>query len=286
MKLNYKIYLLTSLISLFISSCSQESDIERTITEKIKGRDLTLGVSVFNSKGKKLVDINSDARFAMQSVYKLPIALAYLENGTIDWGDSIQISKEQLLPNTWSPFREAYPNGATISVIDFVHYVVAKSDNNLCDVMIDKAGGISKIQEFIVGYGVDSLSIQNYEREIKASWDIQFDNWATPNGAIKLLQKIWLKKKQGSQVSEKLWQVMSSTQTGSARKLLSEETIIGYKTGFSGKSTNKVTAANNCIGIIENPNGEDIFFAIFIGNYSESEEYNYSLIAEIVKLLD
>ncbi len=285
--------LLTNIITVAICAISigctngQNSVLQKTIERLVKDKDLTVGVAIYNESGEVLASINSDQRFPMQSVYKLPIAMAYLGSDSVNYdSDSVTISKSELPPNTWSPFREAHPNGATVTAAKFVEYIVAKSDNNLCDVMIDLTGGIDSINSHIKRMGVNNITIQNYEREIQSSWEVQFENYATPNAAIEILKHLWSDKQSGSQSSELLWQVMRNTNTGSARKLLSKDTDIGYKTGFSGKSSKGVTAANNCVGIIDRIGSEDIFFAIFISNSSEKEEFNYEVISKIIKAIE
>ncbi len=271
------------------TSCTNEQNggLQKTIEKLVKGKDLTIGVVVYNESGEMLVSINGDQQFPMQSIYKLPIAMTYLGSDIVDcFFDSVKISKSDLLPDTWSPFREAHPNGAAITAMEFVEYVVAKSDNNLCDVMIDLSGGIDSIDSYVKRVGVNNISIKNYEREIQSSWELQFKNYATPNAAAELLKRFWSDKQAGSQSCELLWQVMRNTKTGSARNLISKNTDIGYKTGFSGKSNKDLTAANNCIGIIDNDSKEDIFFAIFITDSSEDEEVNYSIISQIIKAIE
>ncbi len=279
-------YLIVACISLVACTSSSSRGLQVTIEQIIKNKRLNVGVAIYNESGEMLVDINSHKRFPMQSVYKLPIAMAYLNNDSVNlFSDSIIISKDKLLPNTWSPFREAHSDGAIVSVREFVEYVVAKSDNNLCDVMIDLAGGIDSINGYLKGIGVDNISIKSYEREIQSSWEVQFENYATPIATIELLMHLWKERQQGSQPSEMLWQVMRNTKTGSARKLISQTTDIGYKTGFSGKSSKGITAANNCVGIIDNDGKEDLFFAIFITDSSEEESTNYEIISQIVKAI-
>ncbi len=275
-------------ICLFSVACSirGNGELQERVEQIVKEKNFTIGVAVFNESGEVLVSINNDQRFPMQSVYKLPIAMAYLNGDNIDYfADSVTISKIDLLPDTWSPFREAYPNGTTVSAIEFVEYVVAKSDNNLCDVMIDLAGGIDSIKSYIKEIGVNSIAVQNYERDIQSSWDVQFENYATPDAVVELLKHLWNDKLLGSQSSKLLWQIMRNTKTGSARDLLSKGVDIGYKTGFSGKSNEGVTAANNCVGIVDNDGKEDIFFAIFITDSSEDEKINYSTISQIIKAI-
>ncbi len=262
--------------------------LQQNITDLIKDKNLNLGVAVYSESKGNIVNINENAKFPMQSVYKLPIAIAFLDRvdkAKYSISDSIEILEKDLLPNTWSPFRDKYPKGTQISIFDFISYVVAMSDNNLCDVMIDKAGGVVAVNNFIKSKGIEGIAIKNYERELKQSWDLQFENYSTPEAVINLLLLLEREKFLKSETTNLLMQVLLSTQTGSARKLLPNNAKIAYKTGFSGKNKDGLTAANNCVGIIETASNEKLYFAIFITNSKESDEYNYMLISEILKLV-
>ncbi len=282
------VYILLSFIAMSSTAQAQNREIQDSILRLIEGRSLTLGVSIHSLTDGGMVEINSNQKFPMQSIYKLPIALSFLkqiDNQKYNLGMNISINRDDLLPDTWSPFRERYPDGNSVSIESLLDYVVAQSDNNLTDILIDMAGGIEYVDSYVSKISKD-IAIKNYERELKSSWELQFNNYATPDAIVELLQWFWERKELGSRSCDVLWQIMCNTKTGSARKLLRSNTTIGYKTGFSGKNKDGVTAANNCVGIVQNLDGEILFFSIFITNSSESEEFNYHLISQIVKFTE
>ncbi len=283
----HKIFIIVTILILSFSKVdAKPSNLTSKILNDLSSKQLTLGVYVYNSVKGEICSINSDLAFPMQSVYKLPIAIAFLhqvDKGIFSLSDSIKITATSLLPNTWSPYRERFPQGGNISVYEYIQYVVALSDNNLCDLMINDAGGIDTINSFLLSKGINDIHIKNYERELKASWDAQFSNTATPLSTVNLLNMLWKGKLIKTDSRDVLWSIMKNTQTGSARNELDSNVIIGYKTGFSGKSTKGITAANNCVGSIICDDGSITHFAIFISNSSENEPYNYSLISHIIK---
>ena len=115
MNLVQKILIGVAILSLFASSSySQIDSLKNKIEQIIKTKDATVGVSICGIENKDGLNINSEMHFPMQSVFKFHIALAVLnqvDKGKLKLDKEIFISKKELLPNTWSPIREAYPEG-------------------------------------------------------------------------------------------------------------------------------------------------------------------------------
>ena len=77
---------------------------------------------------------------------------------------------------------------------------------------------------------------------------------------------------------------MANSRTGSFRQKLSENVIVGNKTGASGHKNGESIATND-IGIMDLPNGRSVAFAIFVLDSREPAEKNYALIADIAALI-
>lgn len=86
----------------------------------------------------------------MMSTFKFPLALAVLERldkQGLPLETELFISKPDLHPDTYSPLREARPEGNfKITIGELLKYSVALSDNNACDILIDYLGGTSALQ--------------------------------------------------------------------------------------------------------------------------------------------
>ncbi len=290
MNLVQKILIGVAILSLFASSSySQIDSLKNKIEQIIKTKDATVGVSICGIENKDGLNINSEMHFPMQSVFKFHIALAVLnqvDKGKLKLDKEIFISKKELLPNTWSPIREAYPEGnVKLKLSEIIRYIVAQSDNNGCDILLRKIGGPKKVEKHIHKLGIKNISIKYNEEEMHKDWNVQFSNWTTPKAATDLLVKFYRENILTKSSFGFLWKVMVETSTGKNRikGQLPRGTIVAHKTGSSGTNDEGITAASNDIGIVTLPNGKHFAIAVFVSNSKETEETNEKIISEISK---
>ena len=54
----------------------------------------------------------------------------------------VHIPAEELLPDTYSPMRDAHKGqSVTLPLREVLRYMIAESDNNACDILIARFGG-------------------------------------------------------------------------------------------------------------------------------------------------
>src|SRR5512140_868329 len=73
--------------------------------------DGEVGVAVRDLDNGGQLAINGKTPFPMQSVFKFPLALAVLrrvDRRELSLEQVVHIEREQLLPDTWSPIRDAH----------------------------------------------------------------------------------------------------------------------------------------------------------------------------------
>jgi len=285
---------LTVLLFLFITcqlSAQTIDSLRQKIEQIISTKKVIVGVSITGKQEKDTLYINKDRHFPMQSVYKFPIALAVLseiDKGKFSLNQKIQISKEDLLPDTWSPIRDEYPNGATLALSQIIEYTVSKSDNNVCDILLRLIGGAKKVDEYFHTIGFTDISIKATEEEMHKEWNVQFQNWITPEAANELLELFYFNKKKllSKKSYDFIWKVMRETETGKNRLKgqLPPNTVVAHKTGTSGVNDEGLTAAVNDIGVIFLPNVDPVFISVFVTNSKENTETNEKIIADIAKV--
>ncbi len=197
---------------------------------------------------------------------------------------SIHIEKKDLLPNTWSPLREKYPEGnVDIPLIEVIGYTVSQSDNNGCDILFRLLGGTKNVEDNIRSLGIADIAIAGTEEEMHSDWKVQFTNWCKPTTMVQLLELLYQKKTLSDTCNSCLWKFMVETTTGPNRLkgLLPIGTIIAHKTGSSGKNESGLTAAVNDVGIIILPNGQHIAIAVFVSNTTKDDKISEKVIADI-----
>jgi len=272
-------------------SIAQKKQLRAQIKQIIADKKADVGVSVYGIESKDTITFNGDKHYPMQSVFKFHIAMAVLnqvDKGKLNLSQKIHIKRSELLPDTWSPIRDAYPNGdIALPLSEIIKYTVAQSDNNGCDILMRLIGGPKPINDYIHNLGIKDVAIKANEEEMHKEWDVQFLNWSTPKAVTELLTKFYTKKVLSINSFNFLWKTMVETSTGTNRLKgkLPKGAVVGHKTGTSGTNKQGVTAAINDVGIVKLPNGKHYAIAIFVCNTRENEAANEKIIADISKLV-
>lgn len=284
-------YILSLICILLLSSCTTnkgDEKLRRTIEEIINDKNATVGVALIID-GKDTLTVNNDFRYPTQSTYKFPLALAvldYMDRNQIPLTHKILIKREELLPDTWSPIREDYPEGdVEMSLADILKYTVAKSDNNGCDILFRFVGGTKVVDNYIRSLGFSEFAIKATEEEMHSAWDVQYTNWSTPYTAADLLETFRTKDILPKHFHDFLWKIMTETETGKnkIKAFLPEGTIVAHKTGSSDRNAEGLNAAENDIAIIQLPDGRCYSLAVFVADSMEDFDTNCRIIADISK---
>jgi beta-lactamase class A len=269
------------------ASNAQTEILRRKIISLLHDKKAQVGVGVLCLEDGDTLTVNGTMHFPMQSVYKFHLGLAILDKvqkKDLSLDQLIPIQKSDLLPNTWSPIRDRYPEGKiSLSLQEILNYTVSQSDNNGCDILFRLLGGPSYVNSYMARIGVKDVSIKAAEEEMHKSWNAQYTNWSTPWSAVGLLNRFYKKEIILPPYYDSLWQMMCRTTTGPNRikGLLPEGTIVAHKTGSSGTNDQGVTAATNDIGIICLPNGKHVAIAVFVSDSKENDSTNEEIIAAI-----
>ncbi len=240
------------------------------------------------SNGKTFV-VNKNVKFPMQSVFKFPLAMAILnqvDKGRLTLDQKILVTKKDLLPNTWSPLREKYPEGnVEVPLAEILAFTVSQSDNNGCDILFRLLGGTANVQKYVRSIGVKDIAIRATEEEMAKEWSVQFTNWCKPKAMLQLLEIMYRGGKLSKSSNDFLWKTMLETSTGPNRikGLLPAETSVAHKTGTSGTNDKGITAAINDAGIVALPNGKKFAIAVFVANSPDEPKFSESVIAKITK---
>lgn len=282
----------TLLIIMVVCATNTFGQIEK-LRQKIQqiasAADGKLGVAILDLEGKDTLTINGKGHFAMQSVYKFHLGLAVLnqiDKGKFKLDQKILVRKKDLLPNTWSPLREKYPNGEVeIPLSELLQFTVAQSDNNGCDLLFNLMGSPKTVDTYIKSLGIKDVAISTTEQQMHQDPKVQFTNWSTPWSAVKLLEKFYQKKILSASTHDFMWKTLAEATTGSQKikGLLPKGTIVAHKSGLSGTDAKGITAATNDIGIIRLPNGKHFAIAVFYGNTKMSDKESDKVIAEVSK---
>ncbi len=276
-------------VSFSCSGPSKTDALRSRLNNIISGKKAVVGVGFMDLSTGDTLTINGTTHFPMQSVFKVHLAMAVLdqlEKRGLNLDHHILVGKWELHPDTHSPLRDEFPKGDSLFAIrTIIQYMVSKSDNNACDMLFRFVGGPAPVDRYIHELGIKEVKISADEEAMHKDWGIQYTNWTTPYSALDLLKRIQVQSHLSKINNDFLLTAMTETSTGE-KKLkgeLPEGTIVAHKTGASGKSEKGITAASNDVGIVTLPDGRQFAIAVFVSDSLETEEENEKIISSMAK---
>lgn len=286
----------------------RDAELEAQIAKIAADAKGKVGVAAVVLETGEAALLNGEDRFPMQSVYKLPISMAVMEQvrlDKLDLDEKIGVTKEDFVrPGMRSPLRDDNSNGGEFTIRELIRLSLVESDGTASDVLMRVAGGAGEIQSYLTQIGIRDMKVVNTEKEMGRDWETQYDNWATPASSVDLLR--WLDaarmaiNSDGVVVSKDgllsasavheltevqwLYEFIANSNPGAKRLKgqLPTGTVVAHKTGTSG-TQNGITAATNDIGIISFPSGRRFAIAVFVSDSPADEKTREAVIAKIAK---
>ena len=224
----------------------------------------------------------------MQSVYKLPIAMAVLHRvdvGILKLDQKVQVTTNDFVSaKQHSPLRDAHRRGAELSVSNLLQLMISESDGTACDVLLRVIGGPEAVDRYLRGLGETNVVIATTEKEMGRNETAQYRNWATPEGMAGVL-RLFHEGRGLSAPSQKLllkFLLEASTFPGRIKGLLPPGTPVAHKTG-SSNAKDGFTAATNDAGIVTLPDGRHLVIVVFVSDSKADQATRDAVIAKISK---
>ena len=274
-----------------VSNANSLNSLRDEILQSIIKYDAKIGVAVMINDTDTLTVNNCD-KYPMMSVFKFHQALAvcdYMQKNGIALDSVLNISKDELRENTYSPLRDRYPEGNFgISISELMKYTLQMSDNNACDILFNRILSVKNTDRYIRSLGIDNFSIEMDENDMHENLDNCYSNWTTPMAAVRLIN-LFL---EGGAVSGEYYdfikRTMTECTTGIGRlpyPLKNTAAVIGHKTGTGDKNSDGRYIGINDIGFIDLPNGDRYQIAVFVKDSAENYETTEKIIAEISSIV-
>jgi beta-lactamase class A len=247
-----------------------------------------VGAAVLLIETGETVAFNGEQRFPMQSVYKLPIAMAVLrqvDEGVLKLEQKVRIEEEDLVgARLHSPIRDGYRRGAELSLSTLLRFAVSQSDGTASDVLMRLAGGPDFIMKYLRELGVNGIIVVNTEKELGQDQSLQYQNWAAPESALVLLRALQEGRGLSKESRALLLRLMTETPIGPKRLKgrLPAGTVVAHKTGTSG-TFEGLTAATNDVGLLTLPDGRHLAVAVFVSDSRAEESVREDVIAQIAR---
>ena len=270
----------TTLVLALVTLQTQFADIARTL-------DGTVGIYARVLESGEAAGLNDAGRFPMQSVYKLPIAMAVLslvDAHRLRLDHTVHVSKTEMVPRVHSPIRDAHPGGVDLSVRNLIRATIVDSDGTASDVLLRLAGGPGKTTAYLRGLGIHGMTIATTEREMSEDMTAQYRNASTPRAAVDLLAALHRGRGLSSGSRALLLQDLADSTPGAKRLkgLLPAGTPVAHKTGTDSTRHGR-TAATNDIGLITLPDGRHLAISVFVRDSGADEAARESTIARAAR---
>ena len=253
------------------------------LTDSVPAR---VGVAVVLGPGDTLA-LGNRPGYPMASVYKFHQALAVLDSldrAGLPTTLPVEVRPSDLLPDTWSPLRDARPAGGyTLPVSELLHYSIAQSDNNVCDLLFRFVGGPDRVERYVRGLGLGDTFIAADEATMHRDPAAQYANVVSPLDAVRLLERFRRGELLSPAYGDLLMATLLATVTGpdKLKGMLPSEVRVAHKTGSGLRDAQGVVAADNDMGIVFLPDGRAYSIAVFIADSHADDRADAKVIAMI-----
>jgi beta-lactamase class A len=175
--------------SLFLVAISALLQSASTLSSQFAQIAATSGGRVQLIESGERDGLNRTERFPMQSVYKLPISMAILdqvERKALTLGQKVSLTEKDMAPAAFhSPMRDAHPHGGIdVSVQDLVRAAIVESDGVASDVLLRLAGGAPRVTAYLRGLGIRDMTVATSELAMSRDPKAQYRNDATPDAGV------------------------------------------------------------------------------------------------------
>ncbi len=233
-------------------------------------------------------DLEAHAHPPMQSVFKLPLVMAALdqvEKGKLTLDQPVRfLPEDRILPHVYSPLQDKYPQGGVdVPLRELLRLSVSLSDNVAADIVLRVVGGPKMVDRYVASLGVKGFDLEDGEDVLHREVAAQYRNWFEPAGAVELLRRIADRPPFSPEYTKLLLEWMSvGTNTKRLGADLPAGTQVAHKSGTSDVD-NGVAHATNDIGLITLPDGRRLAVAVFVTDSTADGAVREGVIARIGK---
>ena len=216
-------------------------------------RSLSSGMFFLDLETGNYLDINGDRIFPAASTIKLPVLIAFFQD--VDAGkvslDEILTMRPDLVASGSGTMQDE-PDGTRFSIRETVTKMITISDNTATNMIIDRLGGIAKLNQRFRSWGLSDTVIRNW------LGDFQGTNTTSSKEMVRLLAMLVHDKLVSDSSREQILNILRHTTIKTLLPAgLGPGAVIADKTGDIGFLVGDA-------GVIDMPNGKRYLAAIFV----------------------
>ncbi|NMG05987.1 class A beta-lactamase [Brasilonema sp. UFV-L1] len=293
---------------------------ERLKTLDVSAAQGKVGIGVLDLNSGQSWFLNGKQRFPMQSVYKLPSAIAVLkrlDEGKISFKQLVTIMRQDVAPG-WSPIvKEFKGDRVQLPLRNVLERSVGISDNTAADALVRLLGGPQKVTAILRDLQIRNIRVDRLEQQLQPE-SVGLKNFqpeladeqkykeavekipdrdqkaalqrylrdsrdtATPEAMVDLLARLQSNQLLSENSTALLLKIMTDSPTGEKRLKagLPENWSIAHKTG-TGADVLGINTATNDVGIASSPDGKRVAIAVFIAGSKAPLEEREKVMSDI-----
>ncbi|MBD5287596.1 MAG: serine hydrolase [Bacteroides sp.] len=267
-------------------------ELETRLKSFISTKNCKIGVAVIVNS-RDTVSVNGEIPFQMMSVFKFPLSLAIADridaNG-YSLKDSVEISAEELLEDTYSPMLGKYgKRNLRLPVAEIMDWALTQSDNNAADILIKRIGGVERLTSImkILDFP-ENIKVGATEADMHRDQELSRLNTSTPLAMAELFDQFNVRMRNKSESFRTIASLIEQCKTGTDRLAVPfahTSDTLGHKTG-TGFDTDEggLSALNDC-GYVNLANGGHYSIAVLIEDTPADMKESSKIIAEISQMV-
>ncbi len=285
---------LLSILSLFKSANNNNNTsytevLTDTISKITSSHPGEIGVAVIINNSDTIC-INNRSIYPMMSVFKVHQALAIcneFDNKGLSLDSLINIKRNELNPNTWSPMMNDYTDSEfSLTIKELLHYALTQSGNNASNIIFNKFADTSKTDSIVATLiPRSSFKITYTENEMSANHNKAYSNYTSPLGAAILMNLLFTDSLVSYEKQQFIMNALHKCITGkdriSAPLLDKENAYIAHKTGSGFINERGELVAHNDVGYICLSNNNCYTLAVFIKDFKGDTTQASEIISQI-----
>jgi beta-lactamase class A len=316
------IFLMTALLN--TGALTVNGGLQHDIGSLATESDGRVGICALDIADAAPVCVNAGQHFPLQSVMKLVVAAAVMnavDRQAMRLDDAVVVRPEDASPGPQDFADLVRRQGSLKTTIeDLMRRAVIDSDSTSIDVLTERLGGVSAVQDFLQRKHIAGVRIDRNERRLQAesvglTWTAAYADsdkfevaikilsperreaaWnsylndprdtATPEGMVRFLKALAAGQLLSAVSTQKILGIMTATATGTDRLKagIPAGWSLGHKTG-TGRVWKGMRSAFNDVGIVTAPDGRRIAVAVFISASQRTDAEQAALMTKAAQLI-
>jgi beta-lactamase class A len=291
--------------------------LDREIAQIAQASGGTVGVSAMDLESGKVFGLRASEPFPMASVFKLPLAMWFLDQKVIPLDAFTKLDNSSLRLFR-SPIADHWPRDVMFTYEELLELTIVESDNTAADALLS----VNAVNAYLRKLGITGIRVDRGEGQMaldyagvtnippQNEWTLDWFNramaavprdqqraaaqrflvdqrdTATPEAMLKLLRMLVEGKALSKSHTTLLLDLMRKAVPGAARMKagLPAETSVAHRpgTGFDNEGVNLCT---NDVGVVTLPNGNHLLVAVFLKGSNRDIATREQTIAKITRAL-